>query len=58
MTSPVDLQTVLADFEETWAPRTIAVLNDYGVRVFKAQGAFMRHSHPETDEVFLLLSGP
>jgi mannose-6-phosphate isomerase-like protein (cupin superfamily) len=33
------------------------VLNDYDVRVVRTQGEFTRHSHPGTDEVFLVLSG-
>jgi len=35
----------------------VAVLNDYDIRVVKTKGEFTRHSHPETDEVFLVLSG-
>ena len=44
-------------FEEPWSPRTVAVLDDYDIRVVKTKGEFTRHSHPETDEVFLVLSG-
>ncbi len=54
---PVDLTAALASFEEPWTPRTVAVLNDYDIRVVKTRGEFTRHSHPETDEVFLVLSG-
>jgi len=53
----IDLAAVLATFTEPWAPRTVAVLNDYDVRVVKARGVFTRHSHPETDELFLVVSG-
>jgi mannose-6-phosphate isomerase-like protein (cupin superfamily) len=53
----IDLAAVLATFTEPWAPRTVAVLNDYHVRVVKARGVFTRHSHPETDELFLVVSG-
>ncbi len=35
----------------------MAVLNDYDIRVVKTLGEFTRHSHPETDEVFLVLCG-
>ncbi len=35
----------------------MATLNDYDLRVVKTQGEFTRHSHPETDEVFLVLAG-
>ena len=57
MTSPVDLAAVLSTFTEPWTPRTVATLNDYDLRVVKTQGEFTRHSHPETDEVFLVLTG-
>jgi len=35
----------------------VMTLNDYDVRVVKAKGEFTRHSHPETDEFFLVLRG-
>ena len=35
----------------------MATLNDYDLRVVKTQGEFTRHSHPDTDEVFLVLAG-
>ncbi len=57
MEAAVDLADVLATFEEPWSPRTVAVLNDYDVRVVKTQGEFTRHSHPDTDEFFLVLRG-
>ncbi len=53
----IDLARVLAAVEESWAPRTVATLNDYDVRVVRTQGEFTRHSHPETDEFFLVLHG-
>ena len=57
MPAPVDLAAVLQQIEQPWQPRTVAVLNDYDLRVVRTYGEFTRHSHPETDEVFLLLSG-
>jgi mannose-6-phosphate isomerase-like protein (cupin superfamily) len=57
MTSPVDLAAALATFDEPWQPRTVAMLNDYDVRVAKTRGEFSPHSHPETDELFLVLAG-
>ncbi len=55
--SVVDLHAVLAGFREPWAPRTVATLNDYDVRVVRTAGEFTRHTHPDTDEFFLVLSG-
>lgn len=57
MTKVVDLAAVLATIEGPWSPRTVATLNDYDVRVVKTRGEFTRHSHPETDEFFMVLSG-
>lgn len=57
MTEPVDLAQVLSGVTEPWSPRTVAVLNDYDVRVVKTHGEFTRHRHPDTDEVFLVLRG-
>jgi len=54
---PRNLDTVLASVSEHWSPRTIAVVNDYDVRVVKVLGEFTPHRHPDTDEFFLVLSG-
>lgn len=53
----IDLGAVLATIQETWSPRTVALMNDYDVRVVKTRGEFTRHTHPETDEFFLVLKG-
>lgn len=57
MDSAVNLSSVLSTLDQPWTPRTVAVLNDYDVRVVKTKGEFTAHSHPETDELFLVLSG-
>ena len=57
MTDPVDTASVLASIDEPWSPRTVAVLNDYDIRVVRTKGEFTRHSHPETDEFFMVLTG-
>lgn len=57
MNGPADLASVLSTFEEPWSPRTVALLNNYDVRVVKTKGEFTRHSHPDTDEFFLVLRG-
>jgi mannose-6-phosphate isomerase-like protein (cupin superfamily) len=53
----VDLAGVLATIEEPWSPRTVAVMNDYDVRLVKTVGEFTTHSHPDTDELFVVLRG-
>jgi len=58
MAEPVrNLQAALDSFTEPWSPRRLASVNDYDVKVFKAQGEFTWHSHPDTDELFLVISG-
>lgn len=57
ISEPVDLVTALSLIDEPWSPETVAVLNDYDIRVVKTKGEFTRHSHPETDEVFIVLDG-
>jgi mannose-6-phosphate isomerase-like protein (cupin superfamily) len=53
----VSLAEKLALFGDHWAPRTVATLNDYEIKVVKVQGDFVWHSHAETDEFFLILKG-
>ena len=54
---PIRLQDKLSNFSEQWSPKIIARMNDYHFKVAKVQGEFVWHDHPETDEVFLVLSG-
>jgi mannose-6-phosphate isomerase-like protein (cupin superfamily) len=53
----VNLAQKLSLFADRWAPRSIAQLNDYEVKLVKVQGDFVWHSHQETDELFLVLRG-
>jgi hypothetical protein len=41
---PRNIHDVLRGVAEHWSPTTIAVVNDYDVRVVKVQGEFTRHS--------------
>ncbi|MCB9153893.1 MAG: cupin domain-containing protein [Caldilineae bacterium] len=42
---------------EHWSPKIIARMNDTHLKLVKIQGEFVWHSHPETDEVFVVLDG-
>lgn len=58
MTNDVrNVQTALDSFTDTWQPRRLASVNDYEVKVVKLLGEFTWHSHPDTDELFLVISG-
>jgi hypothetical protein len=53
----INLQEKLSLFEERWSPRIVAQMNDYHFKLAKIQGEFVWHSHPETEEVFIVLAG-
>lgn len=52
-----NLQAALDSFSEHWQPHRLASINDYDVKVVKVLGEFTWHSHPETDELFMVVSG-
>lgn len=55
--SGVDLHGKLSGFAELWSPRIVADFNGHDVMVVKVKGTFVWHSHPETDDFFLVLRG-
>jgi mannose-6-phosphate isomerase-like protein (cupin superfamily) len=55
--SPVDLAEKLSLFTDVWSPKVVARLNDYEIKVVKIRGEFVWHTHHDTDELFLVLSG-
>lgn len=54
---PINITQKLSLFSEHWSPRIIAQMNDYVFKLAKIKGEFIWHKHPETDEVFFVLSG-
>lgn len=53
----VNLEQKLAGFSERWSPKVVARFNGHDVMVVKVQGEFVWHSHPDTDDLFLVLKG-
>lgn len=53
----VDLAQKASLIEQQWSPRVVAEMNDYQFKVVRIEGEFIWHSHPETDEAFLVLEG-
>ncbi|KAI0443256.1 RmlC-like cupin domain-containing protein [Xylaria telfairii] len=53
----VSIPSIFASFTETWSPRLIAAVNDQHVKIAKVDGEFIFHAHPDSDELFYLLSG-
>jgi len=55
--SAINFSEKFGRFVECWSPRIVAQMNDYHFKLVKIQGEFIWHTHPETDEVFIVLDG-
>ena len=53
----VDLEQKLSLFSEFWSPKIVGDYNGNDLIVVKVKGEFVWHSHPETDDFFLVLKG-
>ncbi|KAK2760949.1 hypothetical protein FQN54_002191 [Arachnomyces sp. PD_36] len=54
----INVPSTISNITSHWSPKIIASLNNaYEIKVVKFAGEFVWHSHPETDEVFYILSG-
>ncbi len=53
----VNIPAAFAKFNSPWQPHRLASINDYDVKVVKIQGEFVWHTHPDTDELFMVRSG-
>jgi mannose-6-phosphate isomerase-like protein (cupin superfamily) len=54
---PINFRQKFSLFADQWAPRVIAEMNDYQFKVVKLAGDFIWHSHPDTDETFIVIEG-
>ena len=55
--SKINLADKLAQFEGYWQPRVVGGFNGHDLMVVKVKGEFVWHSHPDTDDFFLVLKG-
>ena len=53
----VNLNDKLRQFSEHWSPRTVSEFNGHDIMVAKIQGEYHWHSHEDTDDFFMVLSG-
>jgi mannose-6-phosphate isomerase-like protein (cupin superfamily) len=53
----INLDDAFSRFDDVWAPRIVARINDYDVRIARCDGDHTWHVHDETDEFFLVLDG-
>jgi len=57
MIEKVNLAEKLASFDEAFQPKIVGYYNDNKLQVAKTRGEFVWHSHPDTDDLFLVLDG-
>ena len=57
MRQPVNLAAKLRLFSEHWSPKIVGAFNGHDLMVVKVKGEFTWHSHPDTDDFFMVLSG-
>jgi len=43
--------------DEDYSVRIVAKMNNYEFKIVKFKGEFVWHSHPDTDETFIILKG-
>jgi mannose-6-phosphate isomerase-like protein (cupin superfamily) len=43
--------------DDDYSVRIVAKMNDYEFKIVKFKGEFVWHSHPDTDETFIILDG-
>ena len=55
--SPISLAEKFKLFSEICAPKIVARINDYDIRIVRFKGDFTWHKHDETDEMFMVLEG-
>ncbi len=53
----INLNEKLSQFTEHWSPRTVTEFNGHDIMVAKIKGEYHWHSHPDTDDFFLVISG-
>ena len=53
----ISLAAKLTAVSEHWSPKIVCHYNGNDIMVVKVQGEFVWHSHPETDDLCLVLKG-
>jgi mannose-6-phosphate isomerase-like protein (cupin superfamily) len=53
----VNLKNKFKLFDAFWTPKIVGEVNNSHVKIFKAKGEFVWHSHKDEDEFFLVVKG-
>ncbi len=54
---PINLTEKFASFSEHWSPKIVGGYNGNDLMVVKLRGEFVWHSHPDTDDFFMVQKG-
>lgn len=54
---PINLEQKLTLFSDTWNPRIVGQFNGHDLMLVKVEGAFVWHTHPDTDDFFYVVKG-
>ena len=57
MDEAINLAEKLASFDEAFQPKIVGWFNGHKLQVAKTRGEFVWHSHPDTDDFFLVVKG-
>ena len=57
MYEAISIEQKFSLFSERFQPKVVARMNDYEFKLARVEGDFIWHSHPETDETFLIIDG-
>ena len=57
MDDKINLAAKFALLDQPYQPGVIGFINDYKLQVVKVKGPFVWHTHEETDDFFLVISG-
>jgi len=53
----VNFAEKLGLFDDRWAPKIVAQMNDVHFKLAKVEDSFVWHEHGDTDEVFIVVDG-
>ena len=53
----INLKSKFKKFSDRWSPKVIEEMNDYQFKLAKIKDNFTWHSHPDTDETFIVIEG-
>jgi mannose-6-phosphate isomerase-like protein (cupin superfamily) len=56
-TTAINLADKLSKFETHWSPKIVGQYNGNDLMVVKVMGEFVWHSHPDTDDFFMVIKG-